>query len=118
MTRPPAHALGYAPTDIYPADLYDQYNWSQATFGPGPRVGGVIDHITKELDEVRASPDDASEWADIIILAIDGAMRQGITAEALILAYHRKMARNKTREWPDWRTLSDNVAIEHIRSTT
>ena len=95
----------------------DKTAWSIATFGPGKRTAGVIDHIRKELAEVEARPDDVSEWADLIILAMDGAARSaGADGAKLVEALVAKMARNKARTWPDWRTLSEDRAIEHDRS--
>lgn len=96
--------------------IRDQREWSDATFGPGPRLLGVIDHIRLELAEVQADPTDASEWADLLILVIDGATRQGITAHELIRAYRDKMEVNRLREWPDWRGRSEDKPIEHLRT--
>lgn len=48
--------------------------WSRSTFGEGKRPGGVTAHLLKELLEVRWS-DDPKEWADIIILGVDGLWR-------------------------------------------
>ncbi|MFA6691445.1 MAG: dATP/dGTP pyrophosphohydrolase domain-containing protein, partial [Saccharofermentanales bacterium] len=49
--------------------------FSEKTFGPGERTAGVCDHIRKELREILAEPDDLEEWADVTILALDGAWR-------------------------------------------
>jgi len=82
------------------AHLTRQAAFSRATFGPGARTKGVVDHVTKELKEVEkcyapefeplkpAAPyataysDDAArhlaaaqEWADVAILGIDGLTR-------------------------------------------
>ena len=97
--------------------LYRQRAWSEQTFGPGPRTGGVIDHIRKELKEIEASPRDLSEWIDVIILGFDGAWRAGHTPDEIIAALEAKQARNEARAWPDWRTASPDKAIEHVRST-
>lgn len=51
--------------------------WSETTFGPGPRPEGLVKHIEKELAEIRQAPDDLEEWIDVLILAFDGAMRCG-----------------------------------------
>lgn len=93
-----------------------QRAWSDETFGPGPRTAGVIDHIRKELDEVADAPTDPNEWADIIILALDGATRAGITPQRIIDAVVAKHAVNEARTWPDWRTADPGKAIEHDRS--
>ena len=96
--------------------LAQQRAWSVATFGPGPRLLGILDHIRKELVEVEAAPDDVSEWADILILAFGGAMRQGHTPHQIIDAIKTKQAHNETRTWPDWHTMSADTVIEHDRS--
>ena len=95
--------------------LAHQHAWSVTTFGPGPRLLGVLDHLRKELGEVEATPDDVSAWADVLILAFDGTMRQGHTPQQIIDAVKAKQARNEARTWPDWRTMSTDTAIEHDR---
>lgn len=97
------------------AHLDHQRAWSRETFGPGDRVAGVLDHIRKELAEIEAQPDDITEWADLIILAFDGALRRDFEAEDIIAAIKAKQAKNETRTWPDWRTADPNKAIEHVR---
>jgi len=97
------------------AHLDRQRDWSTATFGPGARTAAVLDHITKELAEVAAAPDDVTEWADVIILALDGAMRAGHEPAAIIAAIRAKQVRNEARNWPDWRTADPTKAIEHLR---
>lgn len=118
--------------------LLRQMAFSRATFGPGARNAGVVDHIRKELEEVQralegredhdpAKWDAAREWVDVVILALDGLTRQirditgfrdapeeaARTACRMIL---EKQARNETRDWPDWRSAPKDKAIEHIRS--
>lgn len=100
---------------ISDGDIDSQRRWSEETFGPGERVLGVVAHIRKELDEVLLMPSDESEWADLLILVIDGATRQGISPGELIRAYHEKMRVNKKRNWPDWRQFSEDEPIEHVR---
>lgn len=98
------------------AHLDRQREFSLRTFGPGPRTNGVLDHIAKELDEIRKAPDDLSEWADIIILALDGAWRTGAEPQDILDAIAAKQAKNEARTWPDWRTQDPNKAIEHDRT--
>jgi hypothetical protein len=93
-----------------------QIEWSRDTFGPALRTKGAIDHIRKELAEIEADPHDLSEWVDVIILAMDGFWRHGGTAESLMPALLAKQAKNMARAWPDWRTMSEDRAIEHDRS--
>jgi hypothetical protein len=92
--------------------------WSRETFGPGQRTDAVLDHLAKELEEVRAAPEDASEWADVLLLAFDGAARAGHSPEEIIEALWTKYSVNTTRTWPDWRTQDPTKAIEHVREAT
>lgn len=92
-----------------------QQNFSRRTFGPGPRTAGVLAHIRKELDEAEANPGDVSEWADIIILAMDGAWRAGHSPEAIVAGLIAKQTVNEGREWPDWRSQRPDAPIEHKR---
>jgi hypothetical protein len=55
--------------------LEKQIPFSKDAYGPGYRYKGVLDHIEKEIKEIRENPDDLEEWIDILILALDGAWR-------------------------------------------
>lgn len=107
--------------------LIRQMAFSHATFGPGVRTGGVIDHIRKELIEVAQSNGSSDEWVDVVILALDGLTRQlafcsGQRADPAYVAARAaamiidKQTRNEARTWPDWRKTDPNKAIEHDRS--
>ncbi|OWZ93669.1 hypothetical protein B9J07_12820 [Sinorhizobium sp. LM21] len=93
-----------------------QIGWSRETFGPALRTGGIIDHIRKELREIEQEPHDLSEWVDVVILAMDGFWRHGGKAPDLFPALLAKQQKNMARVWPDWRTMSEDSAIEHDRS--
>ena len=153
--------------------LIEQRLFSLKAFGPRPRLAGVHDHLSKELQELKADPQDLSEWADCLLLCFDGAMRAGATPEELseyldigdmrspyrglwhelrrdlghmktcrqlnewrawgIMAFkflvsatrngltvdevlqaaRDKLEINKKRDWPDWRTIPEDKAIEH-----
>jgi hypothetical protein len=93
-----------------------QIEWSRQTFGPALRTKGVIDHIRKELREIEDSPHDLSEWVDVIILAMDGFWRHGGEASNLLPALLAKQQKNMARVWPDWRSMSEDSAIEHDRT--
>lgn len=105
----------------HPADdsmsrlLAEQWAWSQKTFGPGRRTGGVLAHIRKELAEIEADPTDVEEWIDVAGLALDGACRAGHAPTEVVDAWRAKIAKNRARSWPDWRTASEDEAIEHDR---
>ena len=88
---------------------------SLEAFGPGQRTAGVIDHIRKELCEIEADPTDIKEWADLMLLAFDGAWRAGHEPLAIVSAILAKQSINENRTWPDWRTADPNKAIEHVK---
>jgi hypothetical protein len=102
---------------ITATDLERQRTWSLATFGPGRRSIGICEHIRRELEEIESDPSDVSEWADVVILALDGAWRAGWTPTQILEAIHAKWQRNRQRSWPDWRTLTENDPIEHMRGS-
>jgi hypothetical protein len=109
--------------------LLRQMAFSHATFGPGRRMKGVIDHIRKELEEVEGSKHgSASEWVDVVILALDGLTRAmayapgsterrdpATVAAAVCRVIVEKQSENEGRVWPDWRTADPGKAIEHVR---
>lgn len=92
-----------------------QRGFSERAYGPGMRTAGISDHIRKELKEIEAAPTDLTEWVDIILLGLDGAWRSGSSPEEIVAGLEAKLARNETREWPDWRTMPEDKAIEHVR---
>lgn len=110
--------------------LARQMAFSKATFGPGPRTLGVLDHLSKEIEEVRESGGASEEWVDLVILSLDGLTRQlsfcndpsercAPSLEIAALACRMiasKQDRNENRTWPDWRTMSADKAIEHDRT--
>lgn len=106
--------------------LIRQMAFSHATFGPGTRTKGVCDHIRKELVEVVEAGGESSEWVDVVILALDGLTRQLAycngtrrdpheVAETAVRMIEGKQSRNEARDWPDWRTQSQDHAIEHCK---
>lgn len=108
--------------------LIRQMAFSHATFGPGERRNGVVDHIRKELVEVIEGDGDSAEWVDVVILALDGLTRRlayvgggerrdpNFVAEMVCNMIEGKQTRNEARDWPDWRTQSKDKAIEHVRT--
>jgi hypothetical protein len=111
--------------------LARQMVFSRATFGPGARTNGVLDHISKEMVEVRDSVGTAKhtdEWVDMVILSLDGLTRAiwaasgyqitaNEAAEDAVSAILRKQQKNERRDWPDWRNALPDTAIEHVRGT-
>ncbi len=103
-------------TDQFTAYFQRQVTWSLETFGPAPRTKGILDHIRKELTEIEAAPYDLMEWVDVAILAMDGFHRHGGNPAMFLTLLERKQVKNIARNWPDWRTKSEDAAIEHDRS--
>lgn len=99
------------------AHLHRQRKWSKETFGPGSRLDGVLDHIRKEIEEVRAKPTDLEEWIDLVLLSFDGAWRSGHSPEEIAESLNAKQTKNESRTWPDWRTAPPDQAIEHDKPT-
>lgn len=107
-------------SSIHAGTIKEQQDWSIATFGPGLRTKGVVDHIKKELNEILSDPEDMDEWVDVLILAFDGAQRlaleTGRPVQEIIDRFHVKQLKNRSRKWPDWRTADPDKAIEHDRT--
>lgn len=101
------------------AHIEHQRAWSTATFGPREQRGptGPLAHIRKEVEEVAADPTVLEEWVDVIILAFDGAWRAGHEPQEILDAVKAKQAKNEARTWPDWRSVPDDEAIEHVPVT-
>lgn len=109
--------------------------FSRATFGPKQSPRGVLKHLQKELIEVEQALDEADlfktaqEAVDCIFLGIDILWRActGHTtpfcedvddlADLCEGFIRDKLKAVEKREWPDWRTLSEDSPIEHIRET-
>ena len=76
--------------------------------GPLP----VVHHIHKEVQELLFDPYDIEEYADMLILILDGSRRAGYDTQDLLEAAFNKMIVNRKRKWgkPD-----ENGVVEHIR---
>ncbi|PNV26844.1 hypothetical protein xavtCFBP7764_21695 [Xanthomonas citri] len=81
-----------------------QQSWSQQTFGPGPLTASLLDHM----------PKDSADWADLVLLALDGLLRCTGSAELAAKAVKDKADLNVRSAWPDWRTADRTKAIGHI----
>ena len=95
--------------------LERQQEWSLKTFGTGPRSLGIIEHIREELDELLEDTEELLEWVDIIILAADGAMREGYSPQQVADTILMKQDINEKRDWPDHKEFSPDEPINHIR---
>lgn len=135
------------------AHLTRQAAFSRATFGPGRRTAGVLDHIEEEMEEVRTAQSNEErqkEWTDLVILSLDGLLREireSLTEDraerlrAASMSSHfqeavgnaadpvtndeiariavekivGKQGVNETRDYPDWRQMSGDKRINHVR---
>lgn len=98
--------------------LRRQREFALATFGPGNRRVGLANHIRKELTEIEEDPDGNGEceWIDVIILGLEGAMRDGRDPDEVIRLLVAKQEKNEGRTWPDWRNIRQDEPIEHDRT--
>lgn len=81
--------------------ILDHTFWSSATFGipKATDTQKLLKHIRKELVEIENTPRDVYEWVDVMILAIDGAYRNGHSAKEIATALVMKQRKNQTRTW-------------------
>ena len=96
----------------FQAFVTKQMRWSASTLGRGGRLKGILDHIRKELVEIEENPKDATEYADVIILACDLAWRQGITPYELCKALEAKQFINSQRTW---NVKGDDEPCHHVK---
>ena len=91
-------------------------DWSQATFGSDQERDhtGPLAHIKKEIEEIAAAPHDGSEWADGLLLLLDGARRAGFPADLLLAEAKAKLAINIDRTWG---APNEDGSVEHVRAT-
>lgn len=110
--------LAYYPTGHKEFSLEDhlhrQREFSLTTFGPGARTETIFAHIRKELIEIETNPTDVSEWIDVVILALDGALRAGHEPDEIVKALIEKQRVNELRSWPDWKSVPNGEVMEHI----
>ena len=86
--------------------------FSEKTF-PGATPRSKALHLSEEAKEAAADPDDIIEWADCLILLLDGARKSGFSAADIHAAALKKLEINKARKWgaPD----ADGV-VRHVEN--
>ncbi len=91
----------------------EAFRWSSETFGSdavrGPEA--PLAHLRKEIDEVLADPTDIEEWADVLLLVLDGISRAGYSTDAVEHAAWAKLDKNRKRKWgpPNEQGFSEHV---------
>lgn len=94
--------------------------WSVKAFGPdnwrGPQ--GPLEHLAKEVEEVKAKPGDIMEYVDCFHLVLDATRRAGFSYQQFEDALFLKISINEKRSWPpvDMSVPCDNRAKEHDRT--
>jgi len=88
------------------------YVWSAATFGVRD-CSGPLNHLKSEIEEVKAKPDDLTEWADCYLLLSDAAARAGIKMSAVFEAAMNKHEINVRRDWPPVGETNEQGFTEH-----
>jgi hypothetical protein len=88
--------------------------WSLKTFGGGKQTAGLTTHMEKEIAEIRAKPDDLTEWIDVMTLALDGYLRHGGSVDTLLRDLEAKQAVNLARTWPE--EAGGDGPVEHDRT--
>ena len=90
----------------------NHWEFSAKTFGPSPnRYIGVLKHLALEIEEVKRDPTDAEEWADLVHLL----RATGCSGKQFVEVLEAKARKIRTREYPDWQTVSPTDPIEHKR---
>lgn len=91
----------------------EQAVWSDAAFGTPQEHShkGCLDHLIKEANE--AMDGDIEEFADCLLLVIDGARRAGHSFDALAAAAYDKLQVCKVKKWK--KPTSPDQAIEHVK---
>lgn len=85
-------------TDRWQKLQEDIAEFTDRTFGDSnPRAKAL--HLMREAQEAADDPSDIVEWADCMILLLDGACKAGFDTSDLYDAVLRKMEINKTRKW-------------------
>lgn len=92
--------------------IEDHHTWSRHALGAADRREGITKHVELEVKELRASGYDLTEWVDIIILGIDGAL-QCAGPEEVAKALEIKQKLNIARLWPE---VPADQAREHDRA--
>ncbi len=91
---------------------FEAHRWADSVFGELRRPDGAVAHLRKEVEELAERPYDDMEYADCLLLLLDGASNAGIAADDLLNTCWEKLAINRARSWgePD-----ENGVVEHDR---
>lgn len=85
--------------------------WQLGQF-EGADLSGVIAHVEKELEELKADEADPFEWVDLIFLALHALAILGFDADDVNEHLLAKYLVNRQRSWPQ---AEPGKATEHVR---
>lgn len=66
--------------------MEQQLVFSICTLGEGPRLEGTLADARGKLEMIERAPLDLMEWADLALLAMEGAQRQGFEPIEVVAA--------------------------------
>lgn len=95
--------------------LKRQFEFSQRVFGAGPKTEQILRHISRQSVDTIARGNPTEEWVDIMILAMDGALRSGSTPYEIAGLLEYKMTVNEAREWPKLEDQVMDEPVHHIK---
>ena len=72
--------------------------WALETF-KRTTPDGALAHLAREVDELRDQPHDLEEYADCMMLLLNGAGLAGYSMDDLLDACQTKLTINKQRTW-------------------
>jgi len=70
-------------------------------------------HLAEEAHEAAADPADVLEWADCMILLLDGARKAGFSTNDIHRAVLKKMEINKQRAW---NAADKDGVVRHVKA--
>lgn len=111
----------YTASAVDMLDFFErQREWSYETFGPPDHRGpvGPLKHLEKEAKEAYEEADKEKQKVEIIdclFLVFDAAHRAGMSYSEMSRIAMEKLQANKLRQWPDWKKVNPNSAVEHVR---
>lgn len=77
--------------------------------GPGKRADVVFDHLLAEVAVLRKAPQDPYQWADMVLLVLDGAWRAGHEPEEIAAALAGTLADIEREQMTRLATLGDGT---------
>lgn len=125
--------------DFFKEWLAQDIPFSFRAFGEGMRSKGIREHVRRELVEIEKDPNDPEEWADVVILGLDGLWRclyygtytknfpypppspsgpdcWDVTrlSELIAVILRSKLEKNERRKWPA--PQGQDTPVEHDRT--